>query len=251
MEDDTWSFGLSTSSSRSYQSALKSLSDLCIDFEDIEEEDDDLRTEYPCPYCTDDFDLVELCSHIDEEHYLEAKSGVCPVCFTKLGMDMVDHITTEHRTIYKISFFVFSRIALSFLFRLEAMSTSLTRDYSLQKLKIQKGESHLNSSFLKKELEDGYLQSVLSGSSSVVSSSNLAPDPLLSFLCNVSPAEKLESVQPTSSIKASLEEKSSDVKLLERNDHVSPLSDEEHMEKAKRSDFVQGLLLSTIFDDGL
>jgi hypothetical protein len=123
MEDDTWSFGLSTSSSRSYQSALKSLSgmfkihfffyhfyiclvfscccllfffsfrvffftfvnykrwvvvetDLCIDFEDIEEEDDDLRTEYPCPYCTDDFDLVELCFHIDEEHYLEAKSGV-------------------------------------------------------------------------------------------------------------------------------------------------------------------------------
>jgi hypothetical protein len=50
--------------------------DLCIDFEDIEEEDDDLRTEYPCPYCTDDFDLVELCFHIDEEHYLEAKSGV-------------------------------------------------------------------------------------------------------------------------------------------------------------------------------
>ncbi|KAJ6729409.1 DROUGHT-INDUCED PROTEIN [Salix viminalis] len=77
MEDDTWSFGLSTSSSsRSYQSVLKSLSDLCIDFEEIEEEDDDeLRTEYQCPYCTDDFDLVELCSHVDEEHYLEAKSG--------------------------------------------------------------------------------------------------------------------------------------------------------------------------------
>ncbi|KAJ6710545.1 PROTEIN DEHYDRATION-INDUCED 19 [Salix koriyanagi] len=78
MEDDKWSFGLSTSSSsRSYQSVLKSLSDLCIDFEEIEEDDDDeLRTEYQCPYCTDDFDLVELCSHVDEEHYLEAKSGV-------------------------------------------------------------------------------------------------------------------------------------------------------------------------------
>ncbi|KAL9347920.1 hypothetical protein Peur_059286 [Populus x canadensis] len=223
MEDDTWSFGLSTSSSRSYQSALKSLSDLCIDFEDIEEEDDDLRTEYPCPYCSDDFDLVELCFHIDEEHYLEAKSGVCPVCFTKVGMDIVDHITTEHRTIYK----------------------------SLQKLKLGRVESHSNYSFLKKELEDGYLQSLLSGSSSVVSSSNLAPDPLLSFLCNVSPAEKYDSVQPSCSSKATIEEKSSDEKLLERNDHISPLSDEEHMEKAKRSEFVQGLLLSTIFDDGL
>ncbi|KAJ6674967.1 PROTEIN DEHYDRATION-INDUCED 19 [Salix viminalis] len=186
MEDDNWSFGLSTSS-RSYQSALKSLSDLFIDFEDIEEEDDDddLRTEYPCPYCTDYYDLVELCFHIDEEHYLEAKSGVCPVCLNK------------------------------------------------------------------KELEDGYLQSLLSGSSSVVSSSNLAPDPLLSFLCNVSPVEKHESIQPSCSSKATTEEKSSDEKLLERNDHISPLSDEEHMEKAKRSEFVQGLLLSTVFDDGL
>ncbi|KAG5251870.1 drought-responsive family protein [Salix suchowensis] len=224
MEDDKWSFGLSTSSSsRSYQSVLKSLSDLCIDFEEIEEEDDDeLRTEYQCPYCTDDFDLVELCSHVDEEHYLEAKSGVCPVCFNKAGMDMVDHITTEHQTIYK----------------------------NLQKLKLQKGKSHLNSTFLKKELEDGYLQALLSGSSSVVSPSNLAPDPLLSFLCNVPPAEKYESAQPSLSSKVIVEEKNSDVKLLERNDHLSPLSDEEHMEKARRSEFVQGLLLSTIFDDG-
>ncbi|KAB5527407.1 hypothetical protein DKX38_021254 [Salix brachista] len=216
MEDDTWSYGLSTSS-RSYQSALKSLSDLFIDFEDIEEEDDDddLRTEYPCPYCTDYYDLVELCFHIDEEHYLEAKSGVCPVCLNK------------------------------------DMPAPLTRNYSLQKLKLGKVDSHSNYSSLKKELEDGYLQSLLSGSSSVVSSSNLAPDPLLSFLCNVSPVEKHESIQPSCSSKATIEEKSSDEKLLERNDHLSPLSDEEHMEKAKRSEFVQGLLLSTIFDDGL
>ncbi|KAB5569489.1 hypothetical protein DKX38_003282 [Salix brachista] len=250
MEDDTWSFGLSTSSSsRSYQSVLKSLSDLCIDFEEIEEEDDDeLRTEYQCPYCTDDFDLVELCSHVDEEHYLEAKSGVCPVCFNKAGMDMVDHITTEHQTIYKISFFF--ELFLVLLFRLETMLASLTRAYNLQKLKLQKGKSHLNSTFLKKELEDGYLQALLSGSSSVVSPSNLAPDPLLSFLCNVPPAEKYESAQPSLSSKVTVEEKNSDVKLLERNDHLSPLSDEEHMEKARRSEFVQGLLLSTIFDDG-
>ncbi|XP_011007806.1 PREDICTED: protein DEHYDRATION-INDUCED 19 homolog 6-like [Populus euphratica] len=224
MEDDTWSFGLSTSSSRSHQSVLKSLSDLCIDFEEIEEEDDDddLRTEYQCPYCTDDFDLVELCFHVDVEHYLEAKSGVCPVCFTKVGVDMVDHITTEHRTIYK----------------------------SLQKLKLRKGESHSNSTFLKKELEDGYWQALFSGSSSVVSSSNLAPDPLLSFLCNVPPAEKNESAQPSLSNTVTVEEKNSDMKLLERNDLLSPLSDEEHMEKARRSECVQGLLLSTIFDDG-
>jgi len=169
---------------------------------------------------------------------------VCPVCFTKVGMDMVDHITTEHRTIHKISFlfdywklFIFSphlldiyfpscllhlvllqsvELLLVLLFRLEAMSTSLIINYSLQKLKLGRVESHSNYSFLKKDLEDGYLQSLLSGSSSVVSSSNLAPDPLLSFICNVSPAEKYDSVQPSCSSKATIEEKSSDEKLLER-----------------------------------
>jgi hypothetical protein len=96
------------------------------------------------------------------------------------------------------------------------MSASLTIDYSLQKLKLRKGESHSNSTFLKKELEDGYWQALFSGSSSVVSSSNLAPDPLLSFLCNVPPAEKNESAQPSLSSKVTVEEKNSDVKLLER-----------------------------------
>ena len=105
---------------------------------------------------------------------------------------------------------------LVLLFRLETMLASLTRDYNLQKLKLQKGKSHLNSTFLKKELEDGYLQALRSGSSSVVSPSNLAPDPLLSFLCNVPPAEKYESAQPSLSSKVTVEEKNSDVKLLER-----------------------------------
>ena len=49
--------------------------DLCIDFEEIEE-DDELKTEYPCPYCSEDFDLLGLCCHIDEEHHLEAGHGV-------------------------------------------------------------------------------------------------------------------------------------------------------------------------------
>jgi hypothetical protein len=38
----------------------------------------------------------------------------------------------------------------------------------------------------------------------------------LSFICNVSPAEKYDSVQPSCSSKATIEEKSSDEKLLER-----------------------------------
>ncbi|KAE8681333.1 Drought-responsive family protein, putative isoform 2 [Hibiscus syriacus] len=82
MEDNTWSFAFSASS-RSYQSTLKSHSgwlllileaDLCIAFEEIEE-DDELIMEYPCPYCSEDFDLLGLSCHINEEHHLEAGYG--------------------------------------------------------------------------------------------------------------------------------------------------------------------------------
>lgn len=34
---------------------------------------------YNCPFCGEDFDFVGLCCHIDDEHAVEAKSGVC--CF--------------------------------------------------------------------------------------------------------------------------------------------------------------------------
>ena len=50
---------------------------LCIDLEEEIKGDDESKTEYPCPFCTEDFDLVGLCCHIDEEHPIEAKSGVC------------------------------------------------------------------------------------------------------------------------------------------------------------------------------
>lgn len=38
--------------------------------------DDDLKAEFLCPFCAEDFDVVGLCCHIDEEHPVEAKNGV-------------------------------------------------------------------------------------------------------------------------------------------------------------------------------
>lgn len=49
-----------------------------LDTEDFEE-DDDVAMEYPCPFCADDYDLIELCHHIDEEHQLEDTHGVCEI----------------------------------------------------------------------------------------------------------------------------------------------------------------------------
>lgn len=50
----------------------------CIEFEDVEE-DDEMEVDYQCPFYTDDYDLVELCHHIDEEHHLDANNGVITV----------------------------------------------------------------------------------------------------------------------------------------------------------------------------
>ena len=38
--------------------------------------EEELRPEFLCPFCAEDFDIVGLCCHIDEEHAVEAKNGV-------------------------------------------------------------------------------------------------------------------------------------------------------------------------------
>lgn len=38
--------------------------------------DDESRAEFLCPFCAEDYDVVGLCCHIDEEHPVEAKNGV-------------------------------------------------------------------------------------------------------------------------------------------------------------------------------
>ena len=44
-------------------------------FEEIDG-DDDIREEFPCPFCPQYFDIVGLCCHIDDEHPVESKNGV-------------------------------------------------------------------------------------------------------------------------------------------------------------------------------
>lgn len=52
------------------------IADVFMGFEDIIEGDDDIREEFPCPFCAEYFDIVGLCCHIDDEHPIEAKNGV-------------------------------------------------------------------------------------------------------------------------------------------------------------------------------
>lgn len=46
---------------------------LNIDDFEVEEE---VRPDFPCPYCYEDFDVASLCSHLEEEHSCESRVTV-------------------------------------------------------------------------------------------------------------------------------------------------------------------------------
>ncbi|THU44130.1 hypothetical protein C4D60_Mb02t04160 [Musa balbisiana] len=96
MEADSWS--RLTSDSKRRQPTFQSLVDDCLGFDEFDgaSEDDDSRAEFACPFCSEEFDIIGLCYHIDDEHPGESKDGVCPVCAGRVEMDMVDHIAKQH-----------------------------------------------------------------------------------------------------------------------------------------------------------
>lgn len=86
MEEDLLDIcGFDSSKKYRLEELIKYHSGSCIEFEDVEE-DDEMEVDYQCPFYTDDYDLVELCHHIDEEHHLDANNGVCPVCSKRVKM---------------------------------------------------------------------------------------------------------------------------------------------------------------------
>ncbi|KAF7143394.1 hypothetical protein RHSIM_Rhsim05G0134400 [Rhododendron simsii] len=237
MDADSWSARLSSASKR-FQLALQSRSDMFMGFEEIDGEDD-IREEFPCPFCSEYFDIIGLCCHIDDEHPVEAKNGVCPVCAMRVGVDMVAHITLQHGNILKISFDC----------SWERINTpKLMSSYMQRKRKSRRGGSHSTLSLLRKELREGNLQSLFGGSSRIASSTNAAPDPLLSsFILPM--ADDFGSLQLHSSAETASVKKRTNEYVSERVVKSSPLSIKDQKEKSRRSEFVQGMLLSTMFDD--
>ncbi|XP_009777963.1 protein DEHYDRATION-INDUCED 19 homolog 4 [Nicotiana tabacum] len=216
MDSDSWT-RLFTSSRR-YQSR----SDIYNIGEEYDGEEES-RPEFLCPFCAEDFDIVGLCCHIDEEHPIEAKNGICPVCAKRVGMDLVGHITQQHGNILKVQ----------------------------HRRRFRRGGTSALS-ILRRELREGNLQSILGGSSRLVSSSTTDPDPLLSsFIHNTPLANEIPDVQPLPCTKQSSKQESTLENSYERNVQPPPLSDKDQEEKARRSEFVQGLLLSTFLEEDL
>ncbi|XP_057783557.1 protein DEHYDRATION-INDUCED 19 homolog 3-like [Salvia miltiorrhiza] len=139
----------------------------------------------------------------------------------RVGVDMVAHITLQHGNIFKMQ----------------------------RKRKSRKSGSHSTLSLLRRELREGNLQSFFGESSCIVSSNNATPDPLLSsFILPM--VEDYDSVVPShSSAESITAKKSTTGSISERKPRPPPMSIKDQEEKAKRSDFVQGLVLSVMLDD--
>jgi hypothetical protein len=220
MDADSWSARLS-SVTRRYQAALQSRSDMLMGFEEIDAAAADTREEFLCPFCAEYFDIVGLCCHIDDEHPMESKNGVCSICAMRVGIDMVAHITLHHGNIFKMQ----------------------------RKRKSRKAGSHSTLSMLRRELREGTLQSLFGGSSCIVSSTGAAaaPDPLLSSF--ILPVTDDFGTQPNITSETIPSQKSLEEKVLERKAETSPMSVKDKEERMKRVDFVRELLMSTVFLD--
>ncbi|XVF27596.1 hypothetical protein REPUB_Repub14bG0122200 [Reevesia pubescens] len=72
-----------------------------LSIDDFEVEDE-VRPDFPCPYCYEDFDIASLCSHLEDEHPCESKVTICPVCSVKVARDMLSHITLQHGHLFKL-----------------------------------------------------------------------------------------------------------------------------------------------------
>ncbi|XP_047319076.1 protein DEHYDRATION-INDUCED 19 homolog 4-like [Impatiens glandulifera] len=224
MDADSW-FKLNLPSSTSTpfysQSDLYQEEEVDSDYDD--HHDDELSQDFLCPFCGEDFDFLSLCCHFDEEHALEVKRGVCPICAKKVGRDLLRHVTEQHSSLLKVQ--------------------------QNQERRYCKSESILALSRLKKQIQEE--------SSHAASPSSVESDQLLSsFLRNVVIKDEPVSSNPP---QASVDEKTENATpVLEPSSNrsvgqSSDLADDKNEEeRVRKSEFVRGLLLSTFMDgDGL
>ncbi|OWM71152.1 hypothetical protein CDL15_Pgr011279 [Punica granatum] len=179
------------------------------------EEQEPPPVEYTCPYCAEDFDILGLYCHMDEEHPIAVKAGICPVCAKKVGQEIVAHITIQHEHVQR-------------------------------KRRHRKGGFSSTFSALKNEFREGHLQSHHGGSSRT---SLPEPDLLLSsFMFNPVPDAptdaKLGSSEGTT-VNVLCEQPS------ESNAQKSLIPKKDQKGEDQKCEFVQGLMFSLILDDDL
>ncbi|BAT73691.1 protein DEHYDRATION-INDUCED 19-like isoform X1 [Vigna umbellata] len=203
---------------------------LGIDDFDVEEE---VRPDFPCPYCYEDFDIASLCSHLEDEHSCEARVTICPVCSVKVARDMLSHITLQHGHLFKVQ-----------------------RRRRLRRVAIPNSQT---LSLLGRDLREAHLQVLLGGAgggyrSNSAAVSNVATDPFLSsFILNFPACEAEEISKSVVTTAEDSSAKNVTPEHIWKSSFDPSLSSEEREKRmrqaAGRSGFVQDLFLSTLLGD--
>lgn len=202
---------------------------LNVDDFEVEEE---IRPDFPCPYCYEDFDIGSLCSHLEDEHSCESKATICPVCSVKVTRDMLSHITLQHGHLFK-----------------------LQRRRRLRRVAVPNTQA---LSLLGRDLREAHLQVLLGGGGGVGSggyrsaaASAAVSDPFLSSLVLNFPGSEAEEI--SKSIVSNVEEssvKSVTPQHIWKSSFDPSLSSEEREKRMRqatgRAVFLQDVLVSTL-----
>ncbi|XP_015066086.1 protein DEHYDRATION-INDUCED 19-like [Solanum pennellii] len=237
MDSDFWTSRLAAAKrqlnlqqNHSYNHQTSQLDRLSIDDFEVEEE---VRPDFPCPYCYEDFDIASLCSHLEEEHSCESRVTVCPICSHKVSRDMLSHITVQHGHLLRVQ-----------------------RRRRLRKVAIPSSQA---LSLLGRDLREAHLQVLLGGSgyrSSTATSTTAAAanDPFLSSLVLNYPTFEAEEI--SKSVLSSVEDSttknvtSQHIWKLSFDPSLSVEEREKRISQATgRAVFVQDLFASSLLAD--
>ncbi|CAN4078898.1 unnamed protein product [Withania somnifera] len=217
MDSDFWTSRLAAAKHR-----------LSIDDFEVEEE---VRPDFPCPYCYEDFDIASLCFHLEEDHSCESRVGVCPICSHKVPRDMLSHITVQHGHLLRVQ-----------------------RRRRLRRVAIPSSQA---LSLLGRDLREAHLQVLLGGSgyrSSSATSTTAANDSFLSSLALNYPTFEAEEI--SKSVLSTVEDSttknvtSQHIWKLSFDPSLSAEEREKRISQATgRAVFVQDLFASSLLAD--
>ncbi|CAN0853144.1 Protein DEHYDRATION-INDUCED 19 [Linum grandiflorum] len=202
------------------------------------EVEEDVRPDIPCPYCYEDFDVLSLCSHLEDEHPCESRVTVCPVCSIKVARDMLSHITLQHDYLQR---------------RRRLRRVAIPNSQTLSLLGRDLREAHLQVLLGGSGVGSGYRSSSSSSSSANVSTTAAATDPFLSSLILNFPSSEVEEISKsvvTGAEDSFVISSSASSPYVWRSSFDPSLSPEEREKRMKqaagRASFVQNLVLSTL-----
>lgn len=196
-------------------------SDRTLSHDDLEARDD-MQIEFTCPFCSGEFDIVSLCSHIEGEHCFEPKAAVCPVCAVKVKNDMVGHITFQHGHLFKMQ---------RRRFRMAVTSVGSTLSSIVKERGMAALQAHSNS--------NNYWPAA--------NAAHPGTDPLANLLYGLPPSETGNISKRT---EPCVKEKECVTDLITSS--TSPMTEECKQQlkaAALRANFIQQLVLTTIFRD--